>query len=127
LYGVHFYFARLGPLLLTFAVASSACCALGLALSTLVPNADAAPAVVNFVYFPIVFISGTFFPVRQTSFLAHIASIFPVRHVILAVFAGFDPQRSGPSFEWAHLAVVAAWGVAGLVVAVRRFRWEPAQ
>ena len=43
-----------------------------------------------------------------------------------AVFAGFDPQRSGPSFEWAHLAVVAAWGVAGLVVAIRRFRWEPA-
>ena len=33
--------------------------------STLVPNADAAPAIVNFVYFPIVFISGTFFPVDQ--------------------------------------------------------------
>jgi ABC-2 type transport system permease protein len=126
-YGVHFYGARLLPLLLTFAVASSSCCALGLALSTLVPNADAAPAIVNFVYFPIVFISGTFFPVRQSSGLAHIAALFPVRHVILAVFAGFDPQRSGPSFEWGHLAVVAGWGVVGLVVAIRRFRWEPAQ
>jgi ABC-2 type transport system permease protein len=124
-YGVHFYTARLAALLVTFAVASSSCCALGLAVGTFVPNADAAPAIVNFIYFPIVFISGTFFPVRQTSALAHIAALFPVRHVILAVFAGFDPQRSGTSFEWGHLAVIGAWGAAGLVVAIRRFRWEP--
>ena len=125
-YGVHFYGARLLPLLITFAVASASCCALGLALSTVVPNADAAPAIVNFIYFPIVFISGTFFPVNQSSVLARIASVFPVRHVILAVFAGFDPRRSGPSYEWGHLAIVAVWGVAGLVIAIRRFRWEPA-
>jgi ABC-2 type transport system permease protein len=126
-YDVHFYAARLLALIVTFAVSSASCCALGLAVGTFVPNADAAPAVVNFIYFPIVFISGTFFPVNQSSVLAHIASVFPVRHVILAVFAGFDPLRSGASFEWGHLAVIAAWGVAGLSVAVRRFRWEPSQ
>lgn len=127
IYDVHFYGARLLALIITFAVSAASCCALGLAVGTFVPNADAAPAVVNFVYFPIVFISGTFFPVNQKSVLAHIASVFPVRHVILAVFAGFDPLRSGASFEWGHLAVVAVWGVAGLVVAIRRFRWEPSQ
>jgi ABC-2 type transport system permease protein len=126
-YGVHFYAARLLALIVTFAVSSSACCALGLAIATFMPNADAAPAVVNFVYFPIVFISGTFFPVSQTSVLAKVASVFPVRHVILAVFAGFDPERSGTGFEWGHIAVIALWGVAGLVVAIRRFRWEPSQ
>jgi ABC-2 type transport system permease protein len=126
-YGVHVYTARLLALLVTFAVASSSCCALGLAVATFVPNADAAPAVVNFVYFPIVFISGTFFPVRQSSVLAHIATVFPVRHAILAVFAGFDPLRSDAGFEWGHLAVIAAWGVAGLFIAIRRFRWEPSQ
>jgi ABC-2 type transport system permease protein len=124
-YGVHFYTARLVALLVTFAVAASSCCALGLALGTFLPNADAAPAVVNFVYFPIVFISGTFFPVSQSSFLAHVAGIFPVRHVILAVYAGFDPLRSGAAFRWGDLALIAGWGVAGLIVAVRRFRWEP--
>jgi ABC-2 type transport system permease protein len=126
-YGVHFYAARLGGLLVTFVVATASCCALGLATGTFVPNADAAPAVVNFIYFPIVFISGTFFPVNQKSVLAHIASVFPVRHVILAVFAGFDPLRSGASIVWGHLAVIAAWGAFGLVVAIRRFRWEPSQ
>jgi len=126
-YGVHFYAARLLALLVTFAVSSSACCALGLAVGTFLPNADAAPAVVNFVYFPIVFISGTFYPIDAGSAIAKIANIFPVRHVILAVFAGFDPVRKGSAFEWNHLAVVAAWGVAGLWVAVRRFRWEPSK
>ena len=80
-----------------------------------VPNADAAPAIVNFVYFPIAFISGTFFPVNQSSVLAHIASVFPVRHVILAVFAGFDPLRSGPSFGGVTSRWSRSWGVAGLV------------
>jgi ABC-2 type transport system permease protein len=126
-YGVHFYVARLLALVLTFAVSSSACCALGLAMASCLPNADAAPAVVNFVYFPIVFISGTFYPIDPTSTLARIANFFPVRHVILAVFAGFDPVRHGSAFEWNHLIVIAVWGLAGLYVAVRRFRWEPSK
>jgi ABC-2 type transport system permease protein len=124
-YGVHFYTARLVALLVTFAVAAASCCALGLALATFIPNADAAPAIVNFIYFPIVFISGAFFPVSQTSFLARVASFFPFRHVILAVFACFDPRRSGAGFEWGHVTVIAAWGVLGVFVAIRRFRWEP--
>jgi ABC-2 type transport system permease protein len=28
-------------------------------------------------------------------------------------------------WNWGDLAVVAAWGVVGAVVAVRRFRWDP--
>lgn len=126
-YGVHFYTARLVALLVTLAVASSGCCALGLALATFIPNADAAPAIVNFIYFPIVFISGAFFPVSQTSIPGRIAALFPARHLILAVFACFDPRRSGAGFEWGHVAVIAAWGVVGLGVAIRRFRWEPYQ
>src|SRR5262249_16467232 len=111
----------------TFAISSASCCALGLAIGTFLPNADAAPAVVNFIYFPIVFISGTFYPINATSAIAHIASFFPVRHVILAVFAGFDPVRKGSGYRWNHLVVVAVWGVAGLWVAIRRFRWEPSK
>jgi hypothetical protein len=28
-------------------------------------------------------------------------------------------------FEWHDVAIVAAWGVAGLLIAVRMFSWEP--
>jgi ABC-2 type transport system permease protein len=28
-------------------------------------------------------------------------------------------------FEWLDLAVVAAWGIAGFLVALRTFKWTP--
>ena len=43
-------------------------------------------------------------------------------HIVEAFGGCFTPGRS---FALSDLAVVAAWTVAGLVVAVRRFRWEP--
>ena len=48
----------------TIAVGALAFCALGMAMTIAIPNAEAAPAIVNGVFLPIVFISGTFFPVR---------------------------------------------------------------
>jgi hypothetical protein len=35
------------------------------------------------------------------------------------------PQTTGSGFAWGDLAVVAAWGLAGLLIAVRRFQAEP--
>jgi hypothetical protein len=48
-----------------------------------------------------------------------------VRHFITATFAPFD-LRPGVS-PWAlhDLLVLAIWGVVGVWVAARRFRWEP--
>jgi len=42
-----------------------------------------------------------------------------------ALLTGFDPATTGAGFELGNRAVVAAWGMLGLVVALRRFRWEP--
>jgi hypothetical protein len=27
--------------------------------------------------------------------------------------------------QWTNVAVIAAWGLAGVIVALRSFRWEP--
>jgi ABC-2 type transport system permease protein len=128
-YGVTFpgHYAALAVALLIGAVTFSA---LGVMVSTFVPNADAAPAVVNAVFFPVLFLSGTFFPVRPDSTVAHIADLFPIRHFNLAVFAAFDPRvppgiRHG--FGWNHLAVMGIWAIVTGVIAVRRFRWEPSR
>ncbi|MHB8669802.1 MAG: ABC transporter permease [Acidimicrobiales bacterium] len=112
-------------LLGSLAVGAAAFCAMGLATTTFVPNAEAAPAVVNVVFFPLVFISGTFFPIGPRSVMAQIAGVFPVRHFITAVFASFDPRHTGSGLRAGDLAVMAAWGIAGLLIALRRFRWEP--
>jgi ABC-2 type transport system permease protein len=108
----------------TLAVGAACFCALGLAMTTVIPNADAAPAIVNLVFFPLLFISGTFFPISKGSALLKVAAFFPVRHFITATFAIFDPHARS-SFRWGDLLALAAWGGAGLIIANRRFRWEP--
>jgi ABC-2 type transport system permease protein len=108
-------------------VGAFAFCALGVAVSALIPNADAAPAVVNAVFFPVVFLSGVFFPLPPDSILSRIADFFPVRHFVQAVFVAFDPRLPhGPAhgFAWDDVAVLALWGVGSALLAVRLFRWE---
>ncbi|MGH9074022.1 MAG: ABC transporter permease [Acidimicrobiales bacterium] len=111
-------------LVVGFAVGAAAFCTLGLAITGAIPNADAAPAVVNLVFFVLLFISGGFYPLPASSVLAQIAQVFPLRHFIDAGFAAFDPRRSGGAFPWGDVGIMAAWGAAGLLCALRWFRWE---
>ena len=124
-YGVHVPH-HIGALILTLAVGAGTFCALGLAMTVFIPNAEAAPAIINGVLLPIVFISGTFFPVDPSSILAKIADYFPVRHFITAMFNAFDPaHQSSSGISRNDLIIMAAWGAVALFIAVRRFRWEP--
>jgi ABC-2 type transport system permease protein len=109
--------------LVMLVVGSAAFCACGFAITTIVPNADAAPAVVNATILPLLFLSGIFIPLgdHAPSWLVWIARIFPVRHFAAGLQAGFI----GTAFSWTDVAVVAAWGLGGLAVAARHFSWEP--
>ena len=46
-------------------------------------------------------------------------------HFFDAFFTAWDPSTTGTGFMWGDLAIVFAWGVAALILAVRFFRWEP--
>jgi ABC-2 type transport system permease protein len=108
------------------AVGAAAFSALGLAITGVVPNSDAAPAVINFSILPLLFISDVFIPIRDApEWLKTVGEIFPIYHLTQAMLASFDPFREDAGFEWGHLAIVALWGVAGLLFALRRFSWEP--
>ena len=113
--------------LVTLAVGSASFCALGLAVTAVIPNAEAAPAIVNASILPLLFISGVFIPIDATpQWLQTLADIFPVKHFLEASIESFVPppdNRAG----WAlsELAIVAAWGVAGMILAARFFSWEP--
>ena len=109
-------------------VGAATFCAIGVMVSALIPNADAAPAIVNGILFPVLFISGVFFPVRPDSVLATIGDIFPISHFVDAVFAAFDPRLADGvthGFAWGDIAVLAIWGVGAALVAVWKFQWEP--
>jgi len=98
--------------------------ALGVATSTLVPNVDTAGPVVNVVYFILVFLSGLWYYIPSNSGLARVASFFPVRHLILALFASFQGAGVSP-WAWHDLGVMAIWGVGATIVALRRWQWSP--
>lgn len=130
-FGVAFYQAEvptgvlLSELLATVVVGAMAFSALGLATTALVPNADAAPAVVNAIILPLLFLSGIFIPLGEDAptWMKVIGDVFPVKHFAKAMLGSFY----GPPFpfEWSDVLVVAAWGVLGLAVAIRFFSWEP--
>jgi ABC-2 type transport system permease protein len=123
-YGVVFP-GRYGALALTLLVGAFCFCSLGLAITAVIPVATASPAIVNGLLFPILFISGTFYPVEGSSWLGMLATVFPVRHFLHAVFAVFDPRAAGSGLDLKALAVMLLWGAAAAIVAVRGFRWEP--
>lgn len=112
--------------LVALLVGGAAFCALGFAVCTIVPNAEAAPAVVNAIVLPLLFISDVFIPPDNApAWLTDVANLFPVRHLSVALQTAFNPFEQGNGFEWLALAVVAAWGLAGVAFALRRFSWEP--
>jgi len=123
-YGVVFP-GRWSALGLTLIAGAACFCALGLAVSTIIPNAQASPAIVNGLLFPILFISGTFWPAEPGSVLARIASVFPVGHFQRALFAVFDPRPGGAGIDGSALAVMIAWTLFALWIAITRFRWDP--
>jgi ABC-2 type transport system permease protein len=112
------------PLVLAVLVVGAASfCALGLAVAGLVPNASAAPAVVNAIVLPLLFISNTFLRI-ETGVLVTVGSLFPIRPFSDMLQALWDGPGAAP-FDPFDLAFVALWGVAGLLVAQRTFTWEP--
>ena len=126
-FGVDIYPRLLPAAVVTLALGAASLAALGLAVATLVRNADQAGPVAQLTLLPLSFISGIWWPLDGApdwiTAIAHVVPALPPRPGVRRVLrAADDRQRLG---AWGHLAVIAAWGVAGLLVAVRRFQAEP--
>jgi ABC-2 type transport system permease protein len=123
-FGVHLP-DNMAAFVLAVVVGAACFIALGVAMSTVIPNQDAAGPVTSIVFFVLLFLSGLWFPLRSGSGLAKFSSFFPIRHFITAVFAPFDLGKGASPWAWHDLLVLVIWGVAGLAIAVRRFSWAP--
>lgn len=112
------------PLFALVVVLGTACFAsLGAAMSTFVTSVEAVDPVIWATMLPLTFISGIFQYIDNGSFLAKVASFFPMRHLVLANIQAFGIYNDGQLAT--HLGVTAAWMVGGLIIAIRRFRWAP--
>jgi len=125
-YGVSIPGETLPAVLVTLVVGAASFACLGFAMTVAIPSEEAAPAVTNAIALPLYFISGIFIPESEIpDGVLNVADAFPFRHFFEAFFNAFDPATTGIGFEWGNLAIVVAWGLAGLVVAALFFRWTP--
>ncbi len=124
LFGVSLQFSALPTLIISLIIGAASFCALGLALSTIIPSEDAAPAITNAIALPLYFISDIFIINEDSPGLIRtIGNIFPVRHLVQAVQPAYDPFVDGAPLPWGHWAVILLWGAVGVVVTMTRFRW----
>jgi ABC-2 type transport system permease protein len=127
-YGVHLPSAAWPAFVVALILGAFTFCALGLAITGIVPNADAAPAVVNATILPLLFISDVFIPLGTNApgWITSIANFFPVRHFSHAMVTTFLLTHGrGFSAIKGDLINIAIWGVVSMAVAVRSFSWEP--
>jgi ABC-2 type transport system permease protein len=114
-----------GSFTATIVIGAAVFAALGAATASVIRSAEGSSAVVNFILLPMAFLSGAFGPTTHyPAFLRAIGDVLPLKYFIDLVNAVY---LRGEGF-WTQpqaLAVLAAWGTAGLVFAVFRFRWEP--
>jgi ABC-2 type transport system permease protein len=124
--GVGFYGvatpARLLPAsVVTVIIGAAVFCALGVAMTSALPNADVAPAAVFAVLLPMAFISNTFYPPQvEPAWMRMVARWLPLEPLTTALAGAFNPGRPAPGWAIGKLAALAAGA------AVLWFRWCPA-
>jgi ABC-2 type transport system permease protein len=124
LYGTPFPHA-VGSLVLAVVLGAAVFAALGVATASLIRSGDGSSAVVNFILLPMAFLTGSFGPTRHyPRFLRAIGDVLPLKYFVDLVNAVYLHSHALWTKPGA-IGVLAAWGAAGLVVAVFRFRWEP--
>jgi ABC-2 type transport system permease protein len=109
--------------LVILVVGAASFCALGFAITTVIPNSDAAAPIVNATILPLLFLSGIFIPIGDNApaWITWVARIFPVKHFADGIQAGF----LGTTFHWSDVLIVGLWGLGALLVTLRFFSWEP--
>ncbi len=114
-----------GSFVLAILVGTACFAALGLAATGLVHSGEGSSAVITAIYLPMTFISGSFFSTDTLpAFLQAIANVLPLTYLLDWIRESLVEGKSIGS-SWTALLVLVLWGLGGLAVALRTFRWEP--
>ncbi len=122
-YGVHVRGSTLPGLLVTFALGTAAFTTLGIGITRFIPNAEAAPVVVNLVILPLTFISSIWFPPDgMPKALIDIAKIFPIRALADGLQYAFDPRTAGAGLNGQDIRTLLIWTAVGIFMMLRFLR-----
>jgi ABC-2 type transport system permease protein len=114
-----------GSLAVSLVLGALVFAALGTATASVIRSAEGSSAVVNFILLPMAFLSGAFGPTTgYPAVLRAIGAVLPLTYLVKLVDAIY---LHGQGF-WTQpeaIAILAAWGVAGVVFTALKFQWEP--
>src|SRR5215472_15209264 len=109
----------------TVVIGAAVFAALGTATASVIRSAEGSSAVVNFILLPMAFLSGSFGPTRgYPAVLRAIGDVLPLTYLVKLVNAVYL-HGQGVWTQPEALVILVAWGVAGLVFTIFKFRWEP--
>jgi ABC-2 type transport system permease protein len=115
---VNIYSFTLAVILGTFSILS-----LGFVIASLVPTARFAQPISALVLYPMIAISGLFFPVsRLTPVFRTISYVLPTTHAVALLQGVWD--GSGWAAHWVNVAALLILFVAYTALSTRIFRWE---
>jgi ABC-2 type transport system permease protein len=119
-YGVHLRGATLPGFAITLVLGTAAFTTLGIGITRFIPNAEAAPVVVNLTVLPLTFISSVWFPVTgMPSWLQDIAKAFPIRPLADGFQYAFNPYTAGTGLRGSDIEALAIWTAIGIVLMLR--------
>jgi ABC-2 type transport system permease protein len=122
-YGVHVRASTLPALIVTLLLGTAAFTTLGIGITRLIPNAEAAPVVVNLTIMPLTFISSIWFPAAgMPRPLIDIAKVFPIRPLADGLERAFNPYTAGAGFSGQDLWTLAIWALVGIFLMLRFLR-----
>jgi ABC-2 type transport system permease protein len=98
--------------------------AIGFAISGFARNVETAASYANLVTFPMLFLSGVFFPIDSApAWLQPITHVLPLSYLVDALREPMT-RGEGLSAVWLDWLVLLATFAIALTVAIRFFRWE---
>ncbi|MBV9604165.1 MAG: ABC transporter permease [Solirubrobacterales bacterium] len=122
-YGVHIRASTLPALIVILVLGTAAFTTLGIGITRFIPNAEAAPVVVNLTILPLTFISSIWFPTTgMPKALIDIANIFPIRALADGLQHAFNPFTRGVGFSGQDLRTLAIWTAVGIYLMIRFLR-----
>lgn len=113
-------------LLIIFAIilVSTSMLSIGAAIAAIARNVETAAGMANMITFPMMFLSGVFFPIASMpDWMRPIMAVMPLRYGVEALR---EPMLYGNGINaiWTQILILLAISVAAIVVAVRFFTWD---
>ncbi len=122
-YGVDVRASTLPGLVVTLILGTAAFTTLGIGITRFLPNAEAAPVIVNLLILPLTFISNIWFPTNtMPKTLVDIAKLFPIRALADGLQYAFNPNTVGAGFNGQDLRTLAIWTAIGVFLMLRFLR-----